>query len=91
MGFYSKRHYQSVSPPADTQDQIRERLIARRAGELGHDDMLARYRELTTDNALQALEYQKERIAHHTRALTASGYAGCPAEVKKILLANKKG
>lgn len=69
MNQFSRRHYRLVSPPADTQDQIRDRLIARQAAELGMADRIARYPTLTAENADDAIRYQEDRIKHYATIL----------------------
>jgi hypothetical protein len=71
MGYYSRRHYQAVSPARDTQAQIMERRIQRRASELGRADREQKYPELTAGNAQDAIDYQEQRMRFYAYALRA--------------------
>lgn len=63
--YYSKRHYQLVSPPSDKPGAIEERMRNAEAGRLGYADMLEKFGELTAENAGEAIKYQEERIKFH--------------------------
>jgi hypothetical protein len=70
MARFSKRHYNLVSPPADTQADIRARLNDNRARELATADRQARFGELfTPENAQEAIDYFEERRAFHLATL----------------------
>jgi hypothetical protein len=74
MSFYSRAHYQRVSPPSDTREQIQERLIRNQACEkLGVADRQAKYPVLTESNAQEAIDYQDERIRFHHQAISRRG------------------
>ncbi|MCL4848725.1 MAG: hypothetical protein KJ066_19425 [Acidobacteria bacterium] len=63
--YFSRRHYQLVSPTADTAAVISARRSWHEAGRRGRADCEARYPVITADNALEAITYQAERIAFH--------------------------
>lgn len=67
--YYSRRHYQAVSPAADTQAQIIERAVQKRAGELAVQDRELRFATLTGENVDEAIRYQEERIRFHAEML----------------------
>lgn len=59
---HSKQHYRLVSPPADTQAEITERLRMRRIlDQVGHE-MGEKFATLTTENVQAALDWQRNRI-----------------------------
>jgi len=71
--YYSKRHFERLSNGApDTADQVRERLAYRAAAEKAHEEMLERFAPLSPDNALEAIEWQTDRI----KELLNNGYMG---------------
>lgn len=65
--YFSRRHYQRVSPPADTATAIAARRRWHEAGRRGMADREARYPIITAENAREAIAYQAERIAFHYR------------------------
>lgn len=68
---FSRRHYRLVSPPADTAEDIRQRLIRRAAAERAVADRLERFPVLTPFNADAAIRFQDERVAYHEKQLGA--------------------
>lgn len=86
MAYYSRRHYRAVSPAADTQAQIMERALAKRACELGLQDRELRYPELTAANADEAIAYQEAQIQLHTSKLrTQPNWRKSTAEITKLV------
>lgn len=65
---FSKRHYQRVSPPADTVEAIRERQRHNKALELARNDRTTRYPTLDPANAAEVLAYQEQRFRFHYEA-----------------------
>jgi hypothetical protein len=71
MARFSKRHYNLVSPPADTQAEIHARLRDNFARELATADRQARFGELfTPENAQEAIDYFEERRVFHLAKLS---------------------
>lgn len=60
--YYSKRHYRLVSPPAETAEQIAERIRIRAACEQARKETAARYPLLTVESAREAIAFQEHRI-----------------------------
>ena len=74
--WYSRRHYQALSNGGpDTPEIIRERYIAREAGQRANSDAQAKYNPLTVENAQAFSDYQTERMRHHETGLRASDFA----------------
>jgi trans-2-enoyl-CoA reductase len=65
--YYSKRHYERVSPRQDTAEQIAERVRHREACEQAHRECLERWPELTPENVREALDWQNARLAELLR------------------------
>jgi len=62
MGYYSRKHYRMVSPPADTKEEIAERLRHRSACEQAVKDREAKHPVITVENAVEVMDYQEMRI-----------------------------
>lgn len=60
--YYSKRHYERVSPSPDTAEQIAERIKHRAVCEQAVREREKRFPVLTPENAGDALAWQAERI-----------------------------
>jgi hypothetical protein len=58
-----------VSPRPDRPEDVRDRLIRRRASALAVVDVAERFPTITPDNVRAALDYQEARIAFHVGAL----------------------
>jgi len=64
--YYSKRHFDLVCPKPDTAEQAAERISHRKACEQAILEREERFGELTADNALEAMEWQTQRIKELT-------------------------
>jgi hypothetical protein len=62
MAYYSKRHYQLVSPKADTQERFAERERNRKASEQVTAEREARFPVLTAENAAEVIAWQEARL-----------------------------
>lgn len=69
MAFYSARHYRAVSPPTDTDEQIRERRIYQMASERGMADRREKFPKITGENFAAVCAYQEQRIAFHVKRI----------------------
>lgn len=65
--YYSKRHYERVSPRPDSAEQIAERIRHRAACDQAVREREQRFPTLTTENAAEAIAWQTARIAELTR------------------------
>jgi hypothetical protein len=63
---YSKRHYMLVSPPADTKEQIAERIAHNQILKQVRAEVAARYNPITQENAVEAITWQQKRIEELT-------------------------
>lgn len=64
---YSKRHYLSVGGfyARDTPEAAAARLRARAAAARAAEDVAAKFPTLTSANAAEVIEYQRERLKFH--------------------------
>jgi hypothetical protein len=65
--YYSKRHYERVSPRADTDEAIAERISHRAACERAVREREDRFPVLTPENAVEAIAWQTARITELLR------------------------
>jgi hypothetical protein len=72
MTRFSRRHYRSVSPPADTPREICDRLIRTEASRLAKVDRERDFPRVTPDNVEAVLDYQDARYVHHSQALATN-------------------
>ncbi len=62
MAYYSRRHYQRVSPAADTPQQIAERIVRNAVLERVHVELKERFPVLNAANFQEACDWQATRI-----------------------------
>lgn len=68
---FSARHYRAVSPPSDTAEDVRQRLIRRAAAERAVTEREERFPMITPFNFDAANRFQEERIAYHEKRMGA--------------------
>lgn len=76
MGFYSREHYRRVSPPRDTEREVRLRLIDQECAAKAHSDADERFGRIPPSDADQIIEKHKywlKRLAFWRDALGAWG------------------
>ncbi len=67
MGFYSRRHYRSVSPASDTKAQITERVREASAWSRAEADRLNAYPVITPANFDDAIAYRLARVEFYRK------------------------
>lgn len=72
--YYSKRHYEMVSPRASTQEEIKERVAQRECAGQANKEMVERFAPLTPEKVNEATEWQNQRINELMRAKGFKGY-----------------
>lgn len=60
---FSRAHYRRVSPPSDTPEQVRERIIDTVARETARQERDARFPIITAENVKDALAWFEARLA----------------------------
>lgn len=70
--FYSARHHRQFTAGPETEAEIAARAAHIRILQQAHDEMTARFGQLTPENVREAIDFQSERIrtltAHHFTA-----------------------